>query len=679
MNASLNTFRIGAGIRTRVLGGFALILCFLAGLAVFTVAQLGQIRITVGDLVISADGDAGMARVNGALAAANLAVEKFIRTRNLGDRAAATKAIETFGQIFDETDQKFGGLAALSTRRDLLKSALASYRTSFTALTGAVDLLRVAVNKTEALGALASLDVGALAVAVANHAGPDRLVNPLRLPGSMGTLRASMMHYAASLEVADAEDVQLTLTYAKQAIADSEAELGAQGDGAVRTQIAALTKVLADETIALEQVVKASGELRGNQADLAKASTAISTEADGISRTLGASRSEQSDRTAATVQQIQTMVSAVAVGALVIGALLAWIIGTGVATPIVRITARMQSLAAGQLDEPIPGGDRKDEIGLMARAVEVFRKNAATVHTMESETAAQRERAERDRLQMMTDLADRFDRGMESVIGGVAGRAAEVGASADTLARVAERGRGLAESVATRAEHASANVQMVAAATQQLSASISEISQQVSRSVAVSDKARNEALRTSDLIRALSASAGEIGTVLQLIQAIASQTNLLALNATIEAARAGDAGRGFAVVASEVKSLATQTAKATEEIARQIAAIQSSTGQSVTAIAEIAATIAAMTEISTAIASAIQEQGAATSEIAKNVEEAATGTSAVTREITDVRTVAGETDAGAEAGLAAAAALGQQADALKKSVQEFLTTVRSAA
>jgi len=667
------------GVRPRVFGGFALVLSFLVLLAGFAMVQVGQIGGTVNDLVTSAAGDAGMSQVRAALLGADGAVEKFIRTWNVGDKDAAAKAIEGVGQLADQVDRQFGKLQAIADGIGPVKTSLETYRSSFAAAAAAVDRLRAATTKADAHGAAAGLDVGGIQVALANRSDPERLLNPMRLAAVVDAVRITMMRYGATLSTANADDTKLALMYAQNAIADTEAEIAGTGEPKLKSLVTALKTAIAADAAALDEVTKVAGDLRAKQADLAKASATIDDEVNKINQKLGRVRAEQGEKTASAVQQTQQTVILTATGALVLGAILAWLIGASVSGPIRAMTDRMQSLAAGELDHAIPGGEQRDEIGRMARAVEVFRENALAVRRMEREAAAQRESTEADRVRLMAELAGRFEQGMQGVITGVGGRAAEMGRSATELARVAERGRGLAEAVATRAEQASANVQTVASATQELTASIREISSQVQRSVTVSSRATDETKRTSELIHGLSDAAEKIGTIIQLIQAIASQTNLLALNATIEAARAGDAGRGFAIVASEVKNLATQTAQATEQIAGQIATIQSATGESVAAIAKFGATVKEMADIATAIAAAVEEQGAATGEIARNVEQAASGTAAVTREIGDVRAVAGETDAGAEAALTAAAALQQQAVSLKSNVDDFLHTIRAAA
>jgi methyl-accepting chemotaxis protein len=669
------------GVRPRVFGGFALVLSFLVLLAGFAMVQVERIGGTVNELVTSAAGDAGMSQVRAALLGANGAVEKFVRTWNVGDKEAATKAIEGVGKLADQVEQQFGKLRAIADGADPVRSELQTYRSSFAAATEAVDRLRAATTKTDALGATAALDFGAIQVALANRSDAEPLINPMRLAAVVDAARITVMRYGTTLATADGDDAALALRYAQLAITDTEAEMAGTGagDAKLKSLVAALKAAITADSAALGEVVKVAGDLRARQADLAKASAAIDEQVNKINQRLGTARGEQGEKTASAVQQTQQTVIFTAAGALVLGALMAWLIGASVSGPIRGMTDRMQSLAAGELDQPIPGGESRDEIGRMARAVEIFRENALAVRRMEREATAQREATEADRTRMMADLAGRFEQGMQGVITGVGGRAEEMGRSAEELARVAERGRGLAEAVATRAEQASMNVQTVASATQELAASIREISSQVQRSVTVSSRATEETQRTSQMIHGLSSAAEKIGNIIQLIQAIASQTNLLALNATIEAARAGDAGKGFAIVASEVKNLASQTAQATEQIASQIATIQSATGETVAAIGQFGATVKEMADIATAIASAVEEQGAATGEIARNVEQAASGTAAVTQEMGDVRAVAGETDASAEAALAAAAALQQQAVSLKSNVHDFLRTIRAAA
>jgi methyl-accepting chemotaxis protein len=667
------------GVRPRVFGGFALVLSFLVLLGGFAMVQVERIGGTVNELVTSAAGDAGMSQVRAALLSANGAVEKFIRTWNVGDRDAATQAIARVGQLTDQIERQFGALPTIVEGVAPVRTSLETYRSSFAAATEAVDRLRAATTKTDAHGAVAGLNVGGIQVALANRSDPVRLLNPMRLAAVVDGLRITVMRYGNTLSMADADDAKLALGNVQLAIADTEAEIAGTAETKLKSLVTALKTAVAADAAALDEVVKVAGDLRARQAELVKASAAIDEQVNKISTKLGAVRAEQGEKTAAAVQHTQQTVILSAAGALLLGTVLAWLIGTSLSGPIRRMTDRMQSLAAGELDDAIPGGESRDEIGRMARAVEVFRENALAVRRMEQEAAAQHGVAEADRQRMMSELASRFEQGMQGVITGVGGRAEEMGRSAEDLARVAERGRGLAEAVATRAEQASINVQTVASATQQLAGSIREISTQVQRSVSVSSRATGETQRTSELISGLSSAAERIGTFVQLIQAIASQTNLLALNATIEAARAGDAGRGFAIVASEVKNLASQTAQATEQIAGQIATIQSATGETVTAIAQFGATVKEMAEIASAVAAAVEEQGAATGDIARNIEEAANGTAAVTQEMGDVRAVANETDAGAEAALTASAALRQQAVSLKSNVSDFLQTIRAAA
>ncbi|WP_316233514.1 HAMP domain-containing methyl-accepting chemotaxis protein [Bradyrhizobium sp. SZCCHNPS2010] len=667
------------GIRPRIFGGFALVLSFLVLLAGFAVVQVEHIGGTVNELVTSAAGDAAMSQVRAALLSANGAVEKFIRTWNVGDKDAATKAIENVSQLADQVEQRYGKLGAIAEGLGQVRAALNIYRSAFSAAADAVDRLRAATTKTDAHGATAGLDAAGIQVALANRTDTQRLFQPLRIAAAVDGVRVSAMRFGTTLANADAIDAKNTLANAQAVVAATETEIAPTSEAKLKMLVAALKAELTADAAALDEVVKAASDLRSKQAELVNASTAIEEQVHRINQRLGAMRAEQGDKTAVAVGDTRQTVIMTAAVALVLGCVLAWLIGGSVSGPIRGMTDRMQSLAAGELEQPIPGGEQRDEIGRMARAVEVFRDNALAVRRMEQEAAAQREAAEADRTRMMAELASRFEQGMQGVITGVGGRADQMGSSASDLARVAERGRGLAEAVANRAEQASVNVQTVASATQELAASIREISSQVQRSVAVSNRATQETQRTSELVNGLSSAAEKIGNIIQLIQAIASQTNLLALNATIEAARAGDAGKGFAIVASEVKNLASQTAQATEQIASQIATIQDATDETVSAITQFESTVREMAEISNAIASAVEQQGAATGEIARNVEEAASGTAAVSREIVDVRAVAGETDAGAEAALAAAAALQQQAVSLKSNVADFLKTIRSAA
>jgi methyl-accepting chemotaxis protein len=362
---------------------------------------------------------------------------------------------------------------------------------------------------------------------------------------------------------------------------------------------------------------------------------------------------------------------------LLLGLALAYVIGRSIVGPVVGMTGAMTKLAGGDKSVAIPAQDSTDEIGDMAKAVDVFKQNMIRADQLADEQRAEQEIKAKRQVAIEGYIAT-FESGVRGSLDTLASAATEMRATSQSMSATAEETSAQATTVAAAAEQASANVQTVATATEELSSSVSEIGRQVSESTRIAGKAVDEATRTNTTVQGLSAAAQKIGDVVKLISDIASQTNLLALNATIEAARAGDAGKGFAVVASEVKSLANQTAKATEEIAAQVAAMQGATSEAVTAIQGIGGTIGTISEIATTIASAVEEQGAATQEIARNVQEAAQGTGQVSSNIVGVNQAAAETGTAANQVLVSAEELGRQAETLRGDVSTFLANIRTA-
>jgi methyl-accepting chemotaxis protein len=419
-------------------------------------------------------------------------------------------------------------------------------------------------------------------------------------------------------------------------------------------------------------IAKLNGEMANSAAAILKLSNALRSD-------LSADQQRIESDANATIGETERLIAILALGGLALGAILALMLGNGISRPMIAMCKAMRELASGHFDVVLPGLGRKDELGEMAGAVEEFKLQA--IAKAERDAAASeaqnREQAASRRAELIR-FADDFETAVGAIVSNVSASAVQLESAAATLTRTAETTQTLSSQVAGVSEQASSNMQSVATATEQLSTSVEEIGRQVRDSSRIAEAAVVQAKETDGRIGKLSHAAQQIGEVVKLITAIAEQTNLLALNATIEAARAGDAGRGFAVVASEVKSLASQTAKATDEISSHIAGMQGATAESVAAIKEIGATIGQISTIATSIASAVEEQGAATQEIARSVQNVAQGTQTAATDIGEVNRGAAETGSASEEVLNSAKTLSSESTRLRAELDRFMGNIRAA-
>jgi methyl-accepting chemotaxis protein len=455
---------------------------------------------------------------------------------------------------------------------------------------------------------------------------------------------------------------------------------------AIPADEAKVAQAIKDASVQLEEYRRALTKLIENakevdelSIEMADSTTAILKASNAMKADLLADQQRLDAESSATISETQRLIVMLAIGSIVLGGVLALLLGTGISRPMIAMCKAMRELAGGKFDVVLPGLGRKDELGEMAAAVEEFKIQAvAKAERDAAELDSQNKTAAAGRRSELIRFADEFEAAVGGIVASVSASAHQLEASAGTLTRTAETTQDLSGQAAGASENASSNMQSIASATEELSASVDEIGRQAQESNRIAEAAVLQAQQTDGRIGKLSRAAQEIGDVVKLITAIAEQTNLLALNATIEAARAGDAGRGFAVVASEVKSLASQTAKATDEISTHIAGMQGATQESVAAIKEIGGTIGQISSIASTIATAVKEQSTATQEIARSVQNVAEGTSEAAVNILEVNRGAAETGSASSNVLEAARSLSSESMRLREELDRFMANIRAA-
>ncbi|MCA3264401.1 MAG: HAMP domain-containing protein [Telmatospirillum sp.] len=670
--ASLNSnVRIG----TRIGVGFALILVLLAavGLLGWTgltdTKALFQRYSTVSTITI------GMGDVDADFQALRRSAANFVESGASADRANVDKYATS---IRSELATAVSSIVA-EDRRAIMREAqtgIEEYKRNLDRLFQLRDAREAAVERgmnelgLQARTALTNAVDGAIAAGefrAASYAG--------KAQEQLGLFRLNALRYVTKPDPALIQTAERQMAEVNQHLAQARDAASGERRALLDQALSIVPRYLAAFRQATE-TVRAMDELANTTN--AQLAARIVERIDTLKENQKAANKQTAAEAADAVQEsIATMLS-LSGAALILGILFAFGIAKGITGPVGAMTAAMGRLAGGDLAAEVPAKANKDELGAMAQAVQVFKDNAIRVKALEDEQAALEAKAAAEKKAAMAALADRFETEVGTVVASVSSAAEQMLVSAGAMSATAEETSRQATAVAAASEQASTNVQTVASAAEELSSSITEISRQVAESSRITAQAVEDVRHTGETVETLALAAQKIGDVVKLISSIASQTNLLALNATIEAARAGDAGKGFAVVASEVKNLASQTAKATDEIGGQIAEIQTATGASVEAMRAIGQTIAKMNEIATSIASAVEEQGAATQEIARNVQQAAAGTNEVSSNIAGVTQAASETGTSASQVKDAASTLGTQSGDLRRSVTNFLTEVRAA-
>ena len=660
--------RLGVGIGT--------VLMLLVVVAVAASLGLRGGNANFGEYRGMARQTAAASQMSSELLTARLNVKEFLLKGTDGSVTAVEEAVEKLRKFVAESESLFAGSEEDRQGLQSIANAAQGYAEAFTKVTELRKQRNALVDRVDEIGPKIEKNLSAVLESAYRDADTEaayRTADSLRSL-LLGRLYASKFLTENVVEHADRVRKEMADFDAK--VAATLSQLQNPERRRLTQEAAELSKEYEKTFDELQGVIFARNEIIAGTMD--KIGPDMAQQLDGIVTSKKTAQDELGPRAAAEMERSMVIALVISGVALGMGLAAGFVIARGITRPISAMTNAMGVLANGDTTVEIPARGQKDEIGSMAEAVQVFKDNMIETERLRAEQEETKKRTEAERRQMMLDLADRFEASVGGVVGAVTSAATELQATAQSLSATAEETSQQSNAVAAAAEQMTQNVQTVASATEELSSSIREIGNQVSESTRIVGTAVTQAEDTNAKVKTLAEAAQKIGDVVTLINEIAAQTNLLALNATIEAARAGEAGKGFAVVASEVKNLATQTAKATEEIAGQVRAIQEATGTSAQAIESIAQTINRVNEISTAIASAVEEQGAATQEIARNVQEASSGTAEVTNNIGGVTQASQQTSAGSTQVLGAASELAKNGEKLRQEVETFLATVRAA-